>query len=125
MISAAVHQFLSEYIDSAELLDILMLLHAEPTEVWTPESVSNRVFTVPQAAERRLEELHARGLVVEVAGRKGVYNLKAGDPKLLEVLTELRKAYLASRADVINEVFKMKADPLKSFSNAFKLRGDS
>lgn len=125
MISASVSQFLSEYIDSAELLDILMLLHAQPTEVWTSENVSNRVFTVPQAAERRLEELESRGLVVEAAGQKGAYTLKTSDPKLNAVLTELRTAYVASRADVITAVFNMKADPLKSFSNAFKLRGDS
>lgn len=125
MISSAVHQFLSEYVDSAELLDILMLLYGEPNETWTPDKVSNRVFTVPQAAERRLEELKARGLVVEPPGRPGSYTLQLSDPQLNAVLTELRTAYLESRANVINAVFSMKADPVQSFSNAFKLRGDS
>ena len=123
MISAAVHQFLADYVDSAELLDILMLLYSEPNEAWTPEKVSNRVFTVPQAAERRLEELKERGLAAEPAGKPGAYTLQSGDPQTTAVLAELRDAYKASRANVINAVFSMRSDPLKSFSNAFKLRG--
>jgi hypothetical protein len=125
MISAAAHQFLAKYIDSAELLDILMLLYGNEGAVWTPESVSNRVFTVPQAAERRLEELKARGIVSDDPARPGSYKLDLSDQQVRDVLPELLDAYRTNRADVINIVFRMKADPVKSFSNAFKLRGES
>ena len=125
MVSASVRKFLEEYVDSAELLDILMLLFGEPEETWTPTQVSNRVFTVPQAAEKRLEELKDRGLVVERQDNPGAYAVDNRDPALNAVMTELREAYIKSRADVINIVFSIKADPLKSFSNAFKLRGNS
>lgn len=125
MISPAVQKFLGEYVDSAELLDILMLLHGERDQVWSPETVSNRVFTVPQAAQRRLEELKTRGLVTEPPGRTGSYKLDLKDAQMAAVLDELRGVYKANRASVITAVFDMKTDPLKSFSNAFKLRGDS
>lgn len=125
MVSTPVRKFLEQYVDSAELLDILMLLFREQGETWTPEQVSNRVFTVPQAAEKRLEELKARGLVIERQDNPDAYAVNTRDPALLGVMTDLHEAYVKSRADVINIVFSIKADPLKSFSDAFKLRGNS
>jgi hypothetical protein len=125
MISSEARAFLAKYIDSAELLDILMLLYREPEGIWTAEVVSNRVFTVPQAAEKRLEELQARGLAKTNPDHPGAFRLAVDDPKVAKGMTELRQAYETSRADVIGLVFSIKADPLQSFSNAFKLRGDS
>lgn len=124
MISSEVRGFLAKYVDSAELLDILMLMHREPDGNWTADSLSNKVFTVPQAAQKRLDELAARGLVAERPEQRGVYMLQS-DPQVTRALAALRAAYDESRANVINAVFSMKADPLKSFSDAFKLRGES
>ena len=125
MISPEVQTFLAENIDSAELLDVLMLIHRNPDERWTPEAVSNRVFTVPQAARDRLQQLVASGLIVESTESPGSFLLGVKDERDAAALNALRAAYDESRAEVINVVFSMKADPLKSFSNAFKLRGDS
>lgn len=125
MISSEVRNFLTKYVDSAELLDILMLLFREPDQEWTPESVSNRVFTVPQAAERRLEELKERGLLAERTDRPGAYQIAVSDPGVTNALNEVRQAYEASRAELITFVFSLKADPVQSFSNAFRLRSDS
>jgi hypothetical protein len=125
MVSAEVRDFLAKYASSAEWLDILMLMHREPEAVWTAESVSNRVFTVPQAAERRLQELVESGLAKERADLPGAYALDDQHPAIKTVLPAVRAAYDASRADVIGAVFNLRADPLQSFSNAFRLRGDS
>lgn len=125
MISSDVRNFLAKYVDSAELLDILMLLHREPDHIWTADSVSNRVFTVPQAAERRLEELEARRLVVQRSDKPGAYELQRADPEIQRSLAAVREAYDANRAALIGVVFSMKSDPVQSFSNAFRLRGDS
>lgn len=124
MISPQVREFLTDYIDSAELLDVLMLLVREPDKAWTPDTVSNRVFSVPQAAQQRLDELTVRGLVAERADTPGSYALSVRDDKLAETLAEVRQVYERNRADLITFVFSMKADPVKSFSNAFKLRRD-
>lgn len=125
MISSEVRTFLAKYVDSAELLDILMLLHREPDQVWTADSVSNRVFTVPQAAERRLEELEARRLVVQRSDVPGAYELKTGAAEIERALVAVRHSYDANRAALISVVFSMKSDPVQSFSDAFRLRGDS
>lgn len=124
MISREVREFLTQYISSAESLDVLMLLHREPAQLWTAESVSNRVFTVPQSAERRLEELKARGLVTESAEQSGSYALAKTDAAVSAVLSAVRAEYEKNRAEIMQIVFTNKADPIQSFSNAFKLRSD-
>ena len=125
MISPPVREFLAKYVSSAELLDILMLLYREQEPVWTPASVSNRVFTVPQAAERRLEELEAQGLVMRRPGHADAFCVDPTHPEVKATLPALREIYETNRAEVIGTVFKMRTDPLQSFSNAFRLRGDS
>ena len=125
MLSTRVKEFLAKYVSSAELLDILMLMHREPDQVWTAESVSNRVFTVPQAAERRLEELEAVGLVRKNPDAPGTFVINDSNDAVKTSLADVRAAYEANRVEVVGAVFTMRADPLQSFSDAFRLRGDS
>jgi hypothetical protein len=125
MLSAQAKGFLAKYVSSAELLDILMLLHREPEGVWTPESVSARVFTVPQAAERRLDELLAHRLIKARADHPGAFTVDTSDPELSAAMAAVRESYDASRAEVIGAVFDRNADPLQTFSDAFRLRGGS
>lgn len=124
-IPAEVRNFIAKYIDSAELLDVLMLLHREPGGEWSPTTVSSRVFSVPQAAQRRLEELTARGLAANDPNHPDRYVLSIDDADTQRAVDALRGLYDKSRADVIGVVFSTKSDPIQSFSNAFKLRGDS
>ena len=124
MIKPDLRNFLAEYIDSAELLDVLMLFLRGGEETWTSESVANRVFSVPQAAEKRLQELVSRGLIAPRTDRPGAFQLQVRDPALNDTLDELKRAYQANRAEVLGLVFKLKANPLQNFADAFKLRGD-
>lgn len=124
-IPAEVRNFIARYIDSAELLDVLMLLHREPEGEWTAATVSSRVFSVPQAAQKRLEELAARGLATTDPHHPDRFVLSFEDPEVGRGVNKLRELYDKSRADVIGVVFSSKSDPIQSFSNAFKLRGDS
>ncbi|HEX7240270.1 MAG TPA: hypothetical protein VF263_08400, partial [Longimicrobiaceae bacterium] len=55
--------FISEYIPTAEQLEVLLLLHANPGTGFTASEVSQRVYTVPASATLRLEDLLAAGLL--------------------------------------------------------------
>lgn len=125
MTSPEVRKFLATHVDSAETLDILMLLHREPQVSWTAKAVSDRVFSVPQAVQPKLDDLVRRGLAEERADEPGAYRLVLADATQAAALQAVRAAYDASRANVINVVFSQKTSPVQSFSNAFKLRGDS
>ena len=124
MISPEARAFLQKYVVSAEQLDILMLLFLEPDAAWTADAVSNRVFTVPQAAAQRLSELEECGLAAEAEDAPGAYRLKLS-PEAARGLEELRDAYEKNRAEVVKLVFTRRNDPLQSFADAFRLRKDT
>jgi hypothetical protein len=123
-LSAGARFFVSEYIESAELLDVLMLLYRDPGQVWTAERVSEAIFTVPGSAALRLEELSGRGLATLVSASPPEYRFSVDEADLRSYVQEVSEAYRKNRAEMISLVFEFNADPLKSFANAFRLRKD-
>ena len=111
----------ADHIDSADQLDILLLLHASPERGWTARQVSEAVFTVPTAATMRLEQLVDAGFLTSTGGGDPSYTYSPA-PGLAGRVDSLAAAYRANRVAIIQLVFQKAADPLKSFSNAFRLR---
>lgn len=119
-----VQQFIATHINAAEQLDILLLLHKSPDRSWSAADVSQAVFTVPTSATARLEELVARGFLTSTGGADPQYRYAPTSAALDVEVKALAEAYRANRVGVINLVFQRPADPLKSFSDAFKFRRD-
>ena len=119
-----VRRFVAEHITSADQLDILLLMHAQPDRSWTARQVSEAVFTVPTLATMRLEELVERGLLSSSGGADPAYRYAPASTSLRERLDGLASAYRANRVGVIQLVFQKPTDPLQSFSDAFRLRRD-
>ena len=123
-IDPIVQRFVADNIQSAEQLDILLLLHRSPERVWTAREVSEAVFTVPTSATMRLEELVEAGLLTTKGGADPAYEFSPSSPTLRGQVDALAEAYRDDRVGVIQLVFRKPADPLKSFSDAFRLRRD-
>ena len=123
-IPADVRQFVAEFITTADQLDILLLLHAEPSKGWTARQVSEAIFTVPTAATIRLEQLVSVGLLNSDGAADPVYRYAPTTESLRRRLDALAHAYRSNRVGVIQLVFKKPVDPLQSFSDAFRLRKD-
>ena len=121
-ITPEVRRFITEHVDSAEKLDILLLLHASPEKPWTAHDVSQAVFTVPTSATLRLEGLAASGFLSSTGGADPRYQYAPRAAALDGQVQALAAAYRANRVAVINLVFQRPPDPLKSFSDAFRLR---
>lgn len=119
-----VQRFVAEHIQSADQLDILLLLHGSPEREWTAREVSEAVFTVPTSATMRLEQLVETGLLVTKGGADPGYEYSPSTPILRAQVDALAEAYRDDRVAVIQLVFRKPADPLKSFSDAFRLRRD-
>jgi hypothetical protein len=115
-----VQQFLAEHVDSAEQLDALMLLRADPARAWTCEALSQALFSVPQSTARTLERLAAHGFAA-VDGGAYRYAAPPGDEPRLAALAE---AYRADRAGVIKHLFAGRRDPVRTLADAFRLRKD-
>jgi hypothetical protein len=115
-------RFIAEQITSADQLDILLLLHGDASRAWRAEDVSRAVFTVPTAATLRLEDLVARGFLSSGGGADPAYRFQPASAALRGQVDALAAAYRGNRVAVINLVFQRKPDPLKSFSDAFRVR---
>lgn len=118
-----VKRFITEHVRSAEQLDILLLLHADPEKRWTAGQVSGAVFTVPTSAAMRLETLAARGFLGSSGGADPQYWYAPASAEQRAGVDALAAAYRADRVAVINLVFAGPPDSVKTFADAFRLRG--
>jgi hypothetical protein len=118
-----VRRFLSERIDSAEQLDILLLLEKQPDRALTALEVSQAIYTVPASATMRLETLVSAGFVTSSGGSDPRYQYAPQSDEVRQQIAALARAYRSDRVSVIKFIFAKPADPIQSFADAFRLRG--
>ena len=118
-----VQRFLAEHVESAEQLDALMLLRADPARAWTADALSQALFSVPVSAARTLERLEERGFAARGGGDPAAFRYRAEGPDEPRV-ERLAAAYRANRAGVIRQLFARRVDPVRSLADAFRLRKD-
>jgi hypothetical protein len=121
-IAGNVRAFVDQHIDSAELLETLLLVHSGGEREWTPEQVAQSIYTVPAGATRRLEQLVDMGLVSSNGAMNPAYRFAPSTAELRGQVDDLAAAYKGNRVAVINLIYDRAADPLRSFSDAFKVR---
>jgi DNA-binding IclR family transcriptional regulator len=122
-IPEVVQRFISEHIETAEQLDVLVLLHAQPQRTWSAEEVSQAVFSVPQSVARTLERLEQLGLAAS-QGDPPTYRYSPGNAGTDARVAAVAAAYRANRVEVVKLVFTPRADPVRSLADAFRLRKD-
>lgn len=123
-IAGHIRAFVDQNIDSAELLETLLLVHSGGERQWTPEEVARTIYTVPAGAMRRLEQLVDMRLVSSSGGANPAYRFAPATASLRSQVDDLAAAYRANRVGVIKLVYNRSEDPLRSFSDAFRLRKD-
>ena len=119
-----VRSFVAQHVDSAELLETLLLVYSDPAREWTPEEVARSIYTVPAGATRRLEQLVEMGLATSSGAADPAYRYAPARPALAAQVDALADAYRRARVAVINLIYNKPPDPLRSFADAFKLRKD-
>jgi hypothetical protein len=119
-----VKAFIAEYVDSAEQLETLLLLHSRPGELWDAVAVARAIYTVPQSASRRLESLTELGLARSDGGAAPRYRYAPREPELEARVKALAAIYRERRVAVINQIYSAPPGAVRSFADAFKLRKD-
>lgn len=120
----SVRQLIGDYVDSAELLEILLYLHRNPGQSFTAEALSPAVYTVPAAALLRLEELVQSGFAASDGAGNPAYRYSPSTPALARRVDELAAAYAANRIAVIQTIFEKPKSSAQSMADAFRLRRD-
>ena len=86
--------------------------------------VSRTLCTSLESATARLQELHrAKLLAATDSTESPKYRFNADSPDKA-LVTDLEKVYKARRVSVISFIYSKPTDPLRAFSDAFKLRKD-
>lgn len=112
-----VQRFIEQNIRSVEVLHVLLLLRDTPEREWTASELSIELRSSPSSISVRLLNLQRRGIVT---ARSELYRYAAtGD--LDTLVQRLLELYRERRTTVIDLIFSSPIDPLRSFSDAFKL----
>jgi hypothetical protein len=119
-----VRRFIVEHIHSVESLEILLLLFAGGAKESNALEVSRTLCTGLESAAAQLQQLHgAKLLNISEAGDPPKYRFNATSPEAV-VVADLEKIYKSRRVSVISFIYSKPTDPLRAFSDAFRLRKD-
>lgn len=121
-LSEGVRRFIGQYVDSAELLEILLHLHRAPEQRFAAEELSSIVYTVPAAALMRLEELVAKGFASSDGGANPTYRYAPASPALAGQVDELAAAYGENRVAVTQLIFQKPKSDAQTMADAFRIR---
>lgn len=116
-----VRRFILERINSVESLEILLLLSGQPTQEWSAEEVSRKLCTRLESASAQLHALQLAKLLVIIGTEPAKYRFNPASPEA-DVVSDLEKVYKQRRVSVISFIYSKPSDPLRAFSDAFRLR---
>lgn len=97
----AVDQFLAQYVNSIEYLEILLLLADDAERHFTAEEVAQKIYAVPVSATRRLEKIVADRLAERTEESTKRYRFAPVDQKLRSLVAQVAQTYRQRRVAVI------------------------
>jgi hypothetical protein len=111
--------FIRESVRSVWAMELLLLFHRNPDRHWQPGELVHELRANAALVNDNLAIFQRNGLVV--CAEEGWVFAPANE-KLLELTGRLAQAF--RERPVATMTLVTRADPLKSFSDAFKLRGE-
>jgi hypothetical protein len=122
-LSDSLTAFLKDRLPSLEQVEIVLLLRREPGRGWSAPEVSEKLGTPAESTAMRLFLLASNG-VISFDGSAGLprYRYAGGDDGTEALVAELAEAFETRREAVHALVGAPSQDPIRSFSDAFKLK---
>jgi hypothetical protein len=111
--------FIAEHIDSVVQLEALLFLAARAQADCTPAEVARELRIAPAWAEAALAKLAAAG-ILQVSGQ--AFRYAPQSQQTADTIATLAQAYEDRRVTVISTIFSKPPDPIKQFTDAFRLR---
>ena len=124
-----VRVFLSQYIDSYEQLELLLLLRREGSE-WTAQDLCPRLKISLPLTEAALSALHSRGLLQSSVGPGApYYRPMSRADGFDETMSRLASVYASQPIQIIrlmsaNAIERVRTAALRTFVDAFVFRKD-
>jgi hypothetical protein len=114
--------FVKQRFSTIEQVDILLLMLRDTSRWWSALDVSANLKMPPESTAMRLFLLASAGFVTMEASGVPQYRYRS-DPATEPLIRELEVSWNEDRARIAALFGGASADPLRSFSDAFKLKG--
>lgn len=115
--------FLDKYIDSVELLRVLLLLYSSPDKVWTKQEITNELRSTDASISKRLQDLYSRGVLTRTSEDQHCYQSVPED--LRQTIVELDKINRTRSFTIIDAIYsRSNINKIREFADAFIVRGD-
>jgi hypothetical protein len=117
-----VRSFLHDQVESVVQVEVLLLLHAEPSRAFGRADLVEALRVEAAWAEAQLSSLCGRGILAEVG--PGSYRFAPRTAEVADAVAGLARAYADRRVTVIGLIYAKPSEPLRSFADAFRIRKD-
>ncbi len=121
---ADVQQFYEQYIDSVELLHVLMLLQGERERRWTITGISEELRSSESSVTKRLQALVQRKLLHPESVGGGSARYLPHDPTMDALVDRSLSYYKAHSYRIIDLIFSKPTNAIQSIADAFRFRKD-
>jgi hypothetical protein len=95
-----VRSFVRENIDSVGMLELLLMLEADPGRVWSPAELSAKLRVHHAGVASQLEHLRNRGLVERHGTVEPTFRYAAAHPGTRSTVKQLRRAFETRRVQL-------------------------
>lgn len=110
-----VKEFILEFIDSVEQLEILLLLKSTPDKKWNCKTISDELRSTPDSVKGRLISLEKSKIIQKVGD---TYQYKPETQELRKAIDDLNDIYRYRKQKIFEFIFSpMKK--IKHFADAF------
>lgn len=114
--------FVFHSIDSAEQLDILLVLHSKPEKNFSSKELSDHLRSSPNSIDKRLKSLIDQNLTLQDSSspEEARYRFNFENETAVELVSQLAEFYKSHRYRILEIIFS----PLKksrNFADAFKI----
>jgi len=119
-LSQDVKDFIFQYIDSVEQLEVFLLLSSDPNKIWSSAEISATLRSNSNSVEKRLNQLLVHQLVEVIATPESRYRLNQKNENVQKMILQLSDAYKMHRHNILQMIFS----PMKKsrdFAEAFRI----
>ena len=121
IVPSDIRVFILAHIDSIVQLEALLLLRANPNELWDGAKTAQRLYVSERECHEALARLCAEGLLSRIEGSYSYAGIAAERAKMVDRLAEAYARHLIPITNIIHH----KPRRIREFAEAFKFKKET
>lgn len=119
-----IRRLIVEGIDSVEQLQVLLLMHEQPSRAWLVKDFTAELRSSDCSIQKRLVDLYSRKILRRDLGDEDPHTYVPFSPELEPVIQKLAEFYKQRPNRVIDLIYSQPHEALRAFADAFKIKKD-